>query len=134
MKVRKNPRRLQHRNPPTPRLGCIPGIATAAGSLDWRAMEIPEDWRLLERSVERPSNPRTQFECPERELASRRLQFAATAMARLRGAMPGIPRQSNCMAKLALEFAGRPEYPKATVNAVCAMVRDMKCHQTPAIV
>lgn len=38
--------------PPAPRLGCIPGIATGAGSLDCRAVEFLEYWRWRKRPLE----------------------------------------------------------------------------------
>jgi len=44
-----------------------------------------------------------------------------------------LPRELNRRAKLALEFAARPEYPEVKVTAVNAVVRDMKRHQTLAI-
>ena len=48
----------------------------------------------------------------------------------------GIYRKSSGAAKLALEFAERPEYPEATVTTVTAVTtvgRDMKHHQTLGI-
>lgn len=59
--------------------------------------------------------------------------FAPAAMELAFAATQGIPRALNRVAKLALEFAWLHEYPEVTVNAVDAVVRDMKRHLTLAI-
>lgn len=88
---------------------------------------------MCKRPLEPTRDARFLFQGQDHDEACHRVKFAPDAMERAFAATQGIPHGLNRMAKLALEFAGRPEYPKVKVTAVNAVVRDMKRHQTLAI-
>lgn len=55
--------------------------------------------------------------------------FPADATERAFQVSSGVPRELNRIAKLALEFAWVKEFPKVTVEAVEAVIRDLQRHQ-----
>jgi hypothetical protein len=119
--------------PLTPRLGCLPGIATGAGSLDCRAVAFLEYWRLRKRPLEPTSGTGLHFQGHDPDQGLQRMKAAPYATDPALAALRGVPHRLNRMNKLALEFARRPEYPEVKVTAVIAVVRNMKRHQTLAI-
>jgi hypothetical protein len=117
----------------TPQLGCLPGIATGEGNLDCRAVAFLEYWRLRKRPLEPTSGTGLHFQGHAPDQGLHRLKAAPYATDPALAAPRGVPHKLNRMYKLALEFAGQPEYPEVKVTAVIALVRNMKRHQTLAI-
>jgi hypothetical protein len=96
-------------------------------------VEFLEHWRLRERPLEPTSATRLHFQGRDPDAALHRLKFAPDAAGQTVAAAQGNPLEVDGVTKLALEFAGLPEYPVVKVTAVNAVVRDMKRHQTLAI-
>jgi hypothetical protein len=118
----------------TPRLGCLPGIATGEGSLDYRAVEFLEYWRLHARPLEPTSRTHLHFRGHDPDPALPRMKAAPYVKELALAAPRGVLYKWHWMKKLTLEFAGQPGYPEVQVTVVNAVVREMQRHQTLAIV